>query len=172
MERKAAEEIFAACELALSSLTELETAIAQVSDSEERKGLMQALSRSITEVLAGVRAPVVIQYRDIEPFDPEDAAPYEPTEEEVGLMRAAPKDVERAVDAMIVRTCTSRWQKVAKIVGNLIPELEQASTDMPIAYIQARMDELEDSGKVEIAGDVWAMRYSEIRLAQSEASAA
>ncbi len=87
-------------------------------------------------------------------------------------MRAAPKDVERAVDAMIVRTCTSRWQKVAKIVGNLIPELEQASTDMPIAYIQARMDELEDSGKVEIAGDVWAMRYSEIRLAQSEASAA
>ncbi|OOG38416.1 DUF3658 domain-containing protein [Polaromonas sp. A23] len=172
MERKAAEEIFAACERALSTLTELETAIAQVSDSEERQGLMKALSRSITEVLAGVRAPVVIQYRDIEPLDPEDAAPYEPTEEEVKLMRAAPKDVELAVDVMIVRACTSRWQKVAKIVGNLILELEQASKDMPIAYIQARMDELEDSGTVEIAGDVWAMRYSEIRLAQSEASAA
>lgn len=171
MERKVAEEIFAACERALSSLTELETAISRISDTEEQQRLMNALSLSITEVLCGVRAPVVIQYRDIEPFDAEDAEPYEPTAEETELMRAAPKDVELAVDVMIVEACTSRWQKVAKIVGNLIPQLEQASTDMPFAYIQARMDRLEDSGKVEIAGNVWAMRYSEIRLAQLEGGA-
>lgn len=172
MERKAAEDIFAACERALASLTELETAVAQVSDSTERQNLLHALSGAIVELLAGVRAPVVLQYRDIEPFDPEDAAPYEPTDEEIGFMRAASKDAELAVDSMILRECSSQWQKVAKIVGNLIPELDQVDADLPIAYIQARMDELEELGKVEVAGNAWAMRYSEIRLVQDEANAA
>src|SRR4051812_31533800 len=98
MERKTAEEIFAACERALASLTELETAIDQISDDTERKRLMHALSMSTTELLAGVRAPVAIQYRDIEPFDPKDAAPYEPTDEEIELMRTASEEVGATVD--------------------------------------------------------------------------
>lgn len=34
------------------------------------------------------------------------------------------------------------------------------------------MEKLDDLGKVEIAGDLWAMRYSEIRLAQPKSGAA
>ena len=172
MERKTAEVIFAACERALASLTELETAIAKISDDTEQQELMYALSGAIVELHSGVRAPVVRQYRDLQKIDPEDAAPYEPTDEEIEQMRSASGEIEMAVDTMILRECTSQWQKVAKIVGDLIPEFEQVCAELPIAYIQARMGELENSGKIELVGNVWSMRYSETRLAQDEASAA
>ncbi|WP_431095313.1 DUF3658 domain-containing protein [Polaromonas aquatica] len=99
-------------------------------------------------------------------YDP-DSAPYEPSNEEIASMRAASPAEAAAVDALILRECSDRWQKVAKIVGDLIEEFDQAYAHLPFAYIQARMDELEDMGKVEIVGHVWSMRYSEIRLVSS-----
>ena len=99
-------------------------------------------------------------------YDP-DSAPYEPGDEEVARMRAALPAEAAAVDALILRECSGRWQKVAKIVGDLIKELDQAYPHLPFAYIQVRMEELEYMGKVEIVGNLWAMRYSEIRLVPS-----
>ena len=99
-------------------------------------------------------------------YDP-DSAPYEPSDEEIAQMRAASPAEAAAVDTLILRECSDRWQKVAKIVGDLIKEFDQAYPHLPFAYIQARMDELEDMGKVEIVGNVWSMRYSEIRLTQA-----
>lgn len=43
-------------------------------------------------------------------------------------------------------------------------EFEAALPHLPFAYIHPCMQELEDAGAVEIAGDVWAIRHSEIRL--------
>ncbi|MFS2036323.1 DUF3658 domain-containing protein [Polaromonas sp. CT11-55] len=103
-------------------------------------------------------------------YDP-DSAPYEPSDEEIAQMRAASPAEAAAVDALILRECSDRWQKVAKIVGDLIKEFDQSYPHLPFAYIQARMDELEDMGKVEIVGHVWSMRYSEIRLAPSPSDA-
>ena len=100
-------------------------------------------------------------------FDAQDAAPYEPTEEEIAQMRASSQEEREAVQAMVLRECSERWQKVAKIVGDLLHEFKRTYEHLPVAYLQATMQKLEDLGKVEIAGDVWAMRYSEIRLAQS-----
>jgi hypothetical protein len=79
-------------------------------------------------------------------------------------MRAATALEGQGVDALILRECSNRWQKVAKIVGDLLDEFDRAYGHLPLAYLQARMQKLEDLGKVEIAGDVWAMRFSEIRL--------
>ncbi|WP_056666379.1 DUF3658 domain-containing protein [Rhizobacter sp. Root1221] len=172
MEREIAEEVFAACENALARLTDVEVAIAKISDSEERAKLMHVLSVAIAEILAGVRAPVVLQYPEIQPFDDQDAAPYEPDQEEIELMRAATDAQGDAVDQLVLRECTNRWEKVAKIVGNLIPEFEQSFPHLPFVYMLARMDELEDLGKLEVAGNVWSMRYSEIRLLQPGAGVA
>lgn len=172
MEREIAEEVFAACEVALARLTDVEVAVTKISDSHERTKLMNALSVAIAEVLAGVRAPVVIQYPEIQPFDEQDAAPYEPSEEEIELMRAATDAHEDAVDRLVLRECGNRWEKVAKIVGDLIPEFEQSFPNLPFVYMLARMDELEDLGRLEISGNVWSMRYSEVRLSQPNAELA
>jgi hypothetical protein len=99
-------------------------------------------------------------------MSPADNAPesYEPSTEEIAQMRAATPAQASAVDAMILRECSTRWQKVAMVVGQLLDEFDTTFPSLPLAYVQARMQELEDAGSVEVAGDVWAMRHSEIRL--------
>lgn len=81
-------------------------------------------------------------------------------------MRAATPDEALAVDKLILRECLPHWRKVAMVVGKLLNEFESAFAHLPLAYVQARMQELEDAGAVEIVGDVWAMRHSEIRLVE------
>ena len=98
--------------------------------------------------------------------DDESSEAYEPSEEEIALMRAATTEEGQAVDAMILGECSRHWQKVAKIVGNLLDVFDTTYGHLPFAYLQARMQKLEDLGRVEIAGGVWAMRFSEIRLTE------
>ena len=98
-------------------------------------------------------------------LDAQDAEPYEPTEDEIARMLSASKEEYEAVDSMILRECSGRFQKVAKIVGDLLKEFNRVYGHLPYCLLQARMEHLEELGRVEIAGDVWRMRYSEIRLA-------
>lgn len=88
----------------------------------------------------------------------------EPTADEIAQMRAATPEEAAAVDKLIRRECAAHWRKVAMVVGKLLNEFDTQFEHLPYAYIQARMQELEGAGEVEIAGDVWAMRHSEIRL--------
>lgn len=88
----------------------------------------------------------------------------EPSADEIAQMRAATPVEAAAVDKLIVRECAAHWRKVAMVVGKILNEFDADFSHLPFAYIQARMQELEDAGAVEIAGDVWAMRHSEIRL--------
>ena len=100
--------------------------------------------------------------------DPYGTESYEPTEQEVAQMVASSPAERTAAQGMVLRECSTRWQKVAKIVGGLSDEFGRRYPHLPFAYLQATMQRLEDDGKVEIAGDVWAMRHSEIRLAPAE----
>jgi Protein of unknown function len=88
----------------------------------------------------------------------------EPSADEIAQMRAATPDEAKAVDELILRECSLRWRKVAMVVGNLLAEFDGKFGHLPSAYIQTRMQALEEVGGVEIAGDIWAMRHSEIRL--------
>ncbi len=97
-------------------------------------------------------------------FFRQTSEPEEPSEQEIAQMRASSAEERAAVEAMVLRECALRWQKVAKIVGDLMNEFEAAYPHLPAAMLVATMDELEDLGKVEIAGNPWAMNYSEIRL--------
>jgi hypothetical protein len=93
---------------------------------------------------------------------------YEPTEEEIAQILASTPEERAAVEAMVLRECSDSWQKVAKVVGSLHDEFERSHSHLPLAYLQATMEKLDELGKVEIAGDVWAMRHSEIRLCRTE----
>lgn len=104
--------------------------------------------------------------------DPEDGEFYEPSEDEIAQMRTSSPEERAAVEALVLRECSDSWQKVAKIIGNLLDDFDRTYEHLPYAYLQATMQKLEDLGKVEIVGDVWSMRYSEIRLAQRMSDAA
>ena len=95
----------------------------------------------------------------------------EPTEEEVAQMRAATPIEAREVDLLILGACTVRWRKVAMVIALAMNEFESRFGHLPLAYLQARMQELEDLQAVQIQGDVWAMRHSEIRLAEQQHAA-
>lgn len=88
----------------------------------------------------------------------------EPNPAEIAQMRNASPSDASAVDALILGKCTTRWSKVAMIVGDCLDEFEAKFPQLPYVYMPIRMLELEDHGVLEIRGDVMAMRYSEIRL--------
>ena len=98
-------------------------------------------------------------------FDAEEPEPYGPTSEDIDQMAAASREELEGVDAMVLGACSHRFQKVAKIVGLLFKEFERQHENLPFVLLQARMEHLEEIGIVEIAGDVWRMGRSEIRLA-------
>lgn len=102
--------------------------------------------------------------------DPPDDGGSTPTADEVARMIAASKEELAAVDQMILRECSARFQKVAKIVGLLFREFDRNFPRLPYKLLQTRMETLEDLGLVEIAGDVWLMGQSEIRLVSHDDS--
>lgn len=72
------------------------------------------------------------------------------------------------LDQLILSFCIAdRWQKVAKIAGNLLQVLEKRGVqlDGSIApQIDARMAALVSSGQLEAVGNIKKWRYSEVRL--------
>jgi hypothetical protein len=100
-------------------------------------------------------------------IDSRGPEPYQPTEEEIAKMRASTPDERAAVGKTILRECSHRWTKVARIVGSLLQDFERDYPNLPGVFLLAVMEKLEEQGKIEIAGDVWSMRHSEIRLSRS-----
>jgi hypothetical protein len=96
----------------------------------------------------------------------EDADPDDPSDEEIAQMRASSPEERAALEALVLRECTHRWQKVARVVGAVEKEFGLAYPHLPFVMLQATVEKLEELGQVEVDGDPWALRYSEMRLAQ------
>lgn len=87
-----------------------------------------------------------------------------PTAEELALIRQlSPQDAE-AADALVLGHCSGQWQKVAMVVGAALDEFDARFPGLPYICMQVRMLELQGQGRLEIRGDVMAMRQSEVRL--------
>ena len=94
--------------------------------------------------------------------DDEDEAP---SAEELAQIRLATPADAAAVDALVLGHCTDRWAKVAEVVGASLDDFEAAFPRLPYVYLQLRLAELVQRGRLEAQGDVMAMRHAEIRLA-------
>lgn len=94
----------------------------------------------------------------------EDVESNEPTDEEIAEMRKATNADAQAVDALILGKCSTSWRKVAMVVGSSLDEYDERFPNLPYVFMPVRMLELEKEGKLEVQGDVFAMRASEIRL--------
>jgi hypothetical protein len=101
----------------------------------------------------------------------ESSNPYEPTAEELAQMQSATAAESQEVDALILAQCRSQWKKVAMLMGRLLDDFDTRYEHLPYCFAQARIEALEGKGAIDVRGDPWAMRYSEVRLrvAPSEA---
>lgn len=75
------------------------------------------------------------------------------SDEERAAMRAlTPAEVSR-VDALLLGASSTRWQKVALILGRVMNDFEQRFPDVPFEFLSHRVQELEGLGILEVAGD-------------------
>lgn len=100
------------------------------------------------------------------------AGKTEPIEEPDGSIPA--ESVERVarltneelalIDAECLAQASTRWRKVARIVGFSIKKLQQRIPDVPDVFYAQRVKLLVAQGKLESQGNLDYMRFSEVRL--------
>jgi hypothetical protein len=170
MNQDIAQTLFVACENSIASLTELEMAIYHVPDDEERAKLLRAVSRSIIVVLSEIRAPVVLQHPEIEP-PPElgepDKAPSDDSQDILTKLTAAQLV---SIDEVLISECATSWRKVARVVAEAMDALDTSLPDIPDWFYAERVAMLVTSGKLTSQGNLAFMRFSEVRLANTQAT--
>lgn len=72
------------------------------------------------------------------------------------------------IDACILRHCDPRFHKVAAIVGRTAHELADGFPKLSYVFYTLRLKHLVDTGHLDAAGDVFKMRFSEVRLANQK----
>jgi len=106
----------------------------------------------------------------LNPINAEDEKNDEgPTQQEWAQMRLATHADAEMVDSLILQSCTTRWRKVAMVVGIAMNAFDQKVPHLPMSYMSVRITEMERSGVLELAGDPMNIRFSEVRLAQPKA---
>ena len=73
------------------------------------------------------------------------------------------QDLE-AIDACILGHCADRFYKVARIMGRTQDELACRFPKLSYVFYTQRLKHLVDAGRLVAAGDVFKMRFSEVRL--------
>ena len=172
MDRPVAEQVFAACENALAELTKIERALHGLEDEVERRDLMKSLSFVIADVLGTIRAPVVRQFPELvtakEPAEPDDVL----DEGDQGIVSTlGPSDLT-LVDSALMAECVTSWRKSARVVMGAMKVLDRKLPDLPVALFAQRIATLVQSGRLQSQGNLRHLRFSEVKLAESERSAA
>ena len=70
-----------------------------------------------------------------------------------------------AIDACILSHCAAHFYKVARIMGRTQDDLAQRFPKLSFVFYTQRLKHLVDTGHLIAAGDVFKMRFSEVRLA-------
>jgi hypothetical protein len=73
---------------------------------------------------------------------------------------------QHEIDQLLLSFCNTQWQKVAKVIGNVLQVFEkrQIRCNAVLAVtIDARMAILVRNGKLEAQGNIRKWRYSEVR---------
>jgi len=75
------------------------------------------------------------------------------------------------IDELLLSFCETRWLKVARIVGRTLQAFEDRGLRVTADEIDARIQSLVDTRRLEARGNILNWRYSEVRLAGSRQDA-
>lgn len=88
------------------------------------------------------------------------------TADEIAQLQLSESDIEQ-IDAQLMGNACTRWRKVAMIIGMAMMALEEQGKrriGVPDLYYAMRLRTLVADGKLESQGDLYRMRFSEVRL--------
>jgi hypothetical protein len=94
-----------------------------------------------------------------------DIEPDPPLTEEqrVDVDRLTPSQV-RAIDRALLSNTSTKWRKIAFIVGTTMCDEADALPNVPDVYLAERLRRLVNEGLLEAQGYLASMRYAEVRL--------
>lgn len=160
-----AEALYQAYERALGALSEAETLLWNMPKGPARDKLLHAHSDVTTDMLSRLRAPLVVQFPELDTDTPTGppSTLLEPDEQEaVSRLTAAQA---REVDETLLGVCGPSWKKVASVVGTASTQVCEQLDEIPVGYFAQRVKSLVEAGRLEGQGNLDYMRYSEVRLA-------
>jgi len=76
-----------------------------------------------------------------------------------------------AFDSALLDEIAADWLKVARVVGSVLLAREEHEDVGPF-FLSARLREMVKAGRIESQGDIFRIRYSEVRLPARQESAA
>jgi len=159
-----AEMLYQAYERALGVLSEAEALLWSLPDEPARNGLLHAHSAVIVDILSKLRAPLVLQFPELDTDSPEGLPDtlLEPDEQDAVSRLTAVQ--MREVDESLLAACALSWKKVASVVGRASARESRQFADIPYGYFAQRVKALVEAGQLESQGNLDHVRYSEIRL--------
>jgi hypothetical protein len=70
----------------------------------------------------------------------------------------------KLIDQALLNNSCKFWRKVAMIVGTTMSELSNKVEGIPDVYYSSRIRLLVENGKLESQGDLYRMRFSEVKI--------
>jgi len=164
--RELAAKLYEVYERALGVLGEAEPIIFDALEGHARAEYIEAHSEVVVGILAKLRAPLVIQYRDL------DTAVHEgppdtllKADEQAAVNRLTAEQVQR-IDKALLSDCARSAKKVARIVASAWLQRRDELQDIPMGFYAQRVKAIVAAGKLESRGNLDHMRFSEVRLAR------
>jgi hypothetical protein len=151
-------------ERALKAMEEAEPLIWRLPRTPERDRYLQAHTSVIVGILSQLRAPLVLQYPELDMALPEGPLDTELDDEELQAVGALSESQVALIDGVLLADCASTWRKVARIVGTALTKGPEELAEVPVGFFARRVRALVESGKLEAKGDLNYMRFSEVRL--------
>jgi ubiquinone biosynthesis protein UbiJ len=69
------------------------------------------------------------------------------------------------IDEALLSNISTQWRKVARVVGTTMSEQENRIKGIPDIFYAQRVAHLVQKGHIELQGNIEAMRFSEVRIA-------
>lgn len=101
---------------------------------------------------------------------PDDDQDRDLTEQEALLIAGLPAELVIRIDEALLAKAKHRFQKVARIVGAVMPSFSDRPSGIPDVYFAQRIAKLVKAGLLESQGNLLRMRFSEVRLPSNDLS--
>ena len=164
LDRQTAETLYKAYEGALEVLSEAESVLWNLPETPEREDYIRAHSGAVITILSKLRAPLVIQFRDLDTERPEGPPDTELDEDEQAIVAALTEEQVAVIDSRLMAECVTSWRKVARVAIPIVLEPPEGMAELPDGYLAQRVQVLVASGRLESQGNLDYMRFSEVRL--------
>lgn len=102
---------------------------------------------------------------------PDDDQDRDLTEQEALLIAGLPAELVTRIDDAMLAKATPRFQKVARIIVEMMRSFPDRPSGIPDVYYAQRIAKLVNAGLLESQGNLRRMRFSEVRLPSPDLSA-